>query len=1253
MPCCSRHWASMLDTQSNVGFRKQFNMATPSVSCGSPSSGDSPSRVSSSGCASPVVNCSSASDEGGFSSSSCTGIGHLEYSAHRPPPPLTEAELRYYAALPTISLSSAIFSWSPSHRNSSATVQQRVLFDEVHYRVLHQKISTPQHSPGIGTLPLDRRASFEVPGALRQTARSFSEYPNIGASSRSIVCCTDTPPHKLPGAESTKQKRSFPPPPSFCLPFDKPLASILRFSPCGRYLLYVVAAPPASSSLSPSSGQSSAAAGHCPPSSGGTETSQPGAAGGGTGGPSDNAATGTASQTVEVGIMDASKDPGEDGAITLIPLSHTGGGSETETVLQAFWLPSLSLSETEANICVITQQAVEIFTFVFSPPSVRRSRRLPQPCSLAWALLCPYSVSPPPWPPSASTCPSVNSQQSTGNTESPGACRAPGSSSFTRPAVAGAFVLAVAARTLQPFLLKWNDGGKSGVTLTRLPKIELNLPQWHSLQQQEVHFLLVYGVVYCIHVDEAAGRISMRTLTGPPQPDVVLDCLQPGSMEVSVVDNLILVHHHRLHSTLIYDIYDYPPLPTVPFSVSSPVLSLPPPAAPCTKATVRAVTPLVHPGIVGSAPTVPFDEVEGLRTFENGHGSKADNSQQLDDVELQTVDFDSARFVGGAYMMDEEGGHMYLLVLNQDVLMHRLLLERQSLSFALQVMQQRAGCRRQVLRLLQHALRLQTPLQDLFPVLQLVNQRYRAAVESIPDQLLCRPGSSSPQLPSPNKHSARQLAASEETCSGSGKPRSVAGGTGGDGGQRGIAVGGSSAKGKARVALEQLVATVGDGTVLTERDVVLSVLYPYVVEVLNLHPGQLLLDAAFGVELNSPSSFALRSFPGAVDETSCLDPIVSPPLGCHCEGGVCGAITRSQRTQALLDPWAPGRIGSDAEGGKGPAEEDMIVGGAIPYVLSVALEYMRSLLSHQVLPHRVLQTFIFDVCVFFRRGDILRQLMQYHVLLDSPDMLQRLCLIWQHLRLRAGVCAYCARDERWTQQACLDMALRHRDWSAIVSILIQLKEYTRVVPLLRRYGVSSYPLKAFLRSVAADVKAQEAQPGLLQHILACIRAWANEASLSSYLAPPNLAECALWLPRALGPAGAPKQLPSVQAQHSPGSAADVEASVNPKEEENISKAKSKESGEQDGGSDKREEEDLGDHSRAEEQEGQPGQEDEQVEWEEIGEVSATVAEGSELSDSDEDPRTMFDLDEQQHHLLESALGESEKEQDKTAIAANW
>lgn len=158
-------------------------------------------------------------------------------------------------------------------------------------------------------------------------------------------------------------------------------------------------------------------------------------------------------------------------------------------------------------------------------------------------------------------------------------------------------------------------------------------------------------------------------------------------------------------------------------------------------------------------------------------------------------------------------------------------------------MQQRAGCRRQVLRLLQHALRLQTPLQDLFPVLQLVNQRYRAAVESIPDQLLCRSSTGSAQLSCPNKNSARQVAVSEDASSGDGSlggSKSRGGGAtasnGGDAVPRGLTVGGAAAKGKARVALEQLVASVGDGTVLTERDVVLSVLYPYVVEVSGSRP---------------------------------------------------------------------------------------------------------------------------------------------------------------------------------------------------------------------------------------------------------------------------------------------------------------------------------------------------------------------------------------------------------------------------------
>lgn len=177
--------------------------------------------------------------------------------------------------------------------------------------------------------------------------------------------------------------------------------------------------------------------------------------------------------------------------------------------------------------------------------------------------------------------------------------------------------------------------------------------------------------------------------------------------------------------------------------------------------------------------------------------------------------------------------------------------------------------------------------------------------------------------------------------------------------------------------------------------------------------------------------------------------------------------------------------------------------------------------------------------------------------------------------------------------------------------------------------------------MAADVQAQEAQPGLFQHILACIRAWANEAALSSYLAPPNLAECALWLPHALGPAGAPKQLPSAHAQHSPVSA-EAGAVANLKGEETTLRDKRNDNGEE--------------AEPGQRQEGETKEplekEDEHVEWEEVGEVSATVAEGSEFGDSEEDPRTMFGVDEQ-HGLVEAALGESETQHDNTVIGANW
>ena len=46
--------------------------------------------------------------------------------------------------------------------------------------------------------------------------------------------------------------------------------------------------------------------------------------------------------------------------------------------------------------------------------------------------------------------------------------------------------------------------------------------------------------------------------------------------------------------------------------------------------------------------------------------------------------------------------------------------------------------------------------------------------------------------------------------------------------------------------------------------------------------------------------------------------------------------------------------------------------GRSPYILSVVISYLRSLLGLQILPHKILQCFVFDLCVYFRRASILK-----------------------------------------------------------------------------------------------------------------------------------------------------------------------------------------------------------------------------------------------------------------------------------------
>lgn len=843
-----------------------------------------------------------------------------------------------------------------------------------------------------------------------------------------VLDCTKTHP---------KLKNGYP------IRFIKPKCLLMSFSPCGNFLLYVTA-PVASTDL-------------C------------GAPGGPSGTPRDpstaeeaasSKGSGEASRQ-ELGIVDLF---GDECLTTCVPLRGGTVCDELPSVLQAFWAPAGPASGPDARLLlvVITQKNIELFRFVHNGRTLHALNKVAQVSLLAWVL-----------PPSPHRAPSPCLNKDTPEAQQQQAAAAAAAAA----AVAGpvVFVVAVGQRTLQPFLLD-----PKTFSLVRLSKIELNLPLWQALQQRDVHVFSLYGTAYCVHADSYAGRISLRAITGPMQPDTVLDVLAPGELQLLALDNMVVVYHAALDSVLLFDVHQSPVCRDdgtcegsgglgshVSTGPSLWIKAKPAAAKADPSKGVRALTPLVKGTPLAMHPAAAFigeAEREGAGEAEGDREKEPQASiDGMSDVELQATNLELARFVSPDVVIDGEFGGVYRLSLNISAIMHRLLKEKQSLCAAVQVLQNRSECKAQVLRLSLHALRLETSLSELQPLLFLLNSKYRCAIEQIPLSLLSLSWHQNKQ------ETDSPMAAPAATD----QPATAAPAKAPAASETGTAAAAAALSGRTTIPLELLLQSIGLQTVVTERDVVLHVFYPFARQHCNLPANALLLDASF------PVSELKRETSGFHD---------SPEAQILRVRG--GPITaRASKTTS-----------------------------ALPYLLSVAAEYTRTLLMLQIFPHKVLQAFLFDACAFFKRGDVLKQLLQYHLLLDSVDLVERLFVVWQQLAAAAAAGdRSAARDERWLRQACLDAAVRQRDWGTIVSILLSCKQHKDIIPLLRQHGACDFPLNRILRAVATDVDAQKEQPGLLQQLLGHIRAWASEAKARETAgAPPcpspNLTDCGAWLP---------------------------------------------------------------------------------------------------------------------------------------------
>eukprot|EP00397_Hematodinium_sp_SG-2012_P030019 GEMP01031759.1.p1 GENE.GEMP01031759.1~~GEMP01031759.1.p1 ORF type:complete len:662 (+),score=142.96 GEMP01031759.1:144-2129(+) len=530
---------------------------------------------------------------------------------------------------------------------------------------------------------------------------------------------------------------------------------------------------------------------------------------------------------------------------TGVPVMFKKGGADVD-LLQFYW--AKSNGEAHDDLVVVTTAGVEVFQISYEPVSVRSMRWYPMNIRLAW----------------------------------------------TSPIIV---LVGIGSKSLQPLNLQsarpW------------LPKFDLYVQS--PIAKENVDLVTLYGMAFCVHMDQSRQRLSLRNVSDPsqsaPEYDVVIDLSSRGDshghrlFRVAVCDNLLLIHE----------------------SYSS--------------GTVRAPSRMFWLYDI-KCPSTSLWESDLPMLDENGH-----RSEDTPDI---------ASFFG-RHIIDMR---QQLRSFEIDMPALRLYMRKsRSLDEVLRILLRRSDCRADIMFELREAL-TREDLDEWQRCCVSLTTAYRSAIEQVTSQNV-------------TKHEQK----------------------------------------RATVSLSSLMASPANLSILSEKDVVMNVFYPHLIE----------------------------RFPRAVSPDG--DELLLQPL---------------ELTEAEKAGGAPIRA---------------------PYFVLAVTGYMRSLLNKSILPHRILQGFVFDILIIFRQHHLLQQMLHYHVLIDSEDILSRL----RHLALETR--------ERWIVQACQDMAHRLKDYSLVAEILLGVDRPFDALAFVISRGLSEYPLRnifAQLDSDDVDSAAAEVQNWMVQ-----------------------------------------------------------------------------------------------------------------------------------------------------------------------------
>ncbi|CAA9991053.1 conserved Plasmodium protein, unknown function [Plasmodium knowlesi strain H] len=391
-------------------------------------------------------------------------------------------------------------------------------------------------------------------------------------------------------------------------------------------------------------------------------------------------------------------------------------------------------------------------------------------------------------------------------------------------------------------------------------------------------------------------------------------------------------------------------------------------------------------------------------------------------------------------LMDNQYGNVYKIRVDYDLFMLQICQHFANLNTSVDVLLRRPNCKKRITEMFFLSLENDIQIEDFLTIVNIINLNYRKLIEQ----------------------SAKKRA-----------PLSV-----------------RAANHKIIQPVDDIIKNLGNKTLITERDIVTDVFHSFMIKKYGLDRKETLFNFSLNFRQMEKAKRERKRSIGGRDE----------------QGDRYMEKYRIRRR-------SPENVDGNAERDRvSPRTEESTIHEeeyrlklsyselqSIPMFLLYVLEYMKSLLMLNIIPNRILQTFLFDICIFYEQDNCLRQLLQFYVIADSVEVTKRLFHYWK------------LTQHTWAYQLCLDMSLRLGEYEMVLHLFLSANKYIKIIDFIRKHNLIDYPIAVILQAIENDFDSPDKYI-ILNHVLSSLTRWIHDSDRDPEKYPlPNLQNCEKWV----------------------------------------------------------------------------------------------------------------------------------------------